>query len=95
MHAHSSSLARDEASLVSASPTQVVSEVERNPEKVGPCIDRARVCWGVGRNFTQLQCFKFTHSHYSVNAKKGCEKSSVALPIDARIQSSNFHLAFC
>ena len=26
---------------------------------------------------------------------KGCEKSSVAVQIDARIQSSNFYLMFC
>ena len=41
MHAHSS-LARDDASLAPATPTQVVSEGERNPKKVGPCIDRER-----------------------------------------------------
>ena len=38
MHAHSSSLARDDASLAPATPTQVVSEGERNPSlqnKVG------------------------------------------------------------
>ena len=33
-------------------------------------------CWGVGRIFTQVQCLKFTRSHFSVNAKKGFEKSS-------------------
>ena len=38
---------------------------------------------------------KFTSSHFSVNAERGCEKSSVAVQIDARIQSSNFHLTFC
>ena len=42
MHAFSSSLARDDASLARAMPSQVVSEGERNPEKVGPCIDRER-----------------------------------------------------
>ena len=42
MHAHSSSLARDDASLEPATPTQVVSEGERNPKKEGPCIDRER-----------------------------------------------------
>ena len=40
--AHSSPLARDDASLALATPTQVVSEGERNPKKVGPCIDRER-----------------------------------------------------
>ena len=40
MHAHSSSFARDDASLAPATPTKVVSEGERNPKKVGPCIDR-------------------------------------------------------
>ena len=36
MHAHSSSrsLARDDASLAPATPTQVVSEGERNPNKI-------------------------------------------------------------
>ena len=49
---------------------------------------------GLGRGgiFTHVQCLKFTRSHLSVNAYKGCEKSSVAVQIDARIQSSNFHL---
>ena len=42
MHAHSSSLVRDNASLEPATPTQVVSEGERNPKEVGPCIDRER-----------------------------------------------------
>ena len=42
MHAHSSSLARDDASLEPAAPTQVVSEGERNPKKEGPCIDTER-----------------------------------------------------
>ena len=124
MHAHSSSLARDDASLAPAAPAQVVSEGERNPKKVGPCIDREpdaekkktsfqwnvifesqytlnqcknkiTVCWGVGRIFTKVHCLKFIRSHFSVNAKKGCEKSSVAVQINARIQSSNFHLTFC
>ena len=35
MHAHSSSLASDDASLAPATPTQIVSEGERNPKKVG------------------------------------------------------------
>ena len=42
MHAHLSSLARHDASLAPATPTQVVREGERNPKKVGPCIDRER-----------------------------------------------------
>ena len=42
MHAHSSSLARDDASLEPATPTQVVSEGERNPKKEGPFIDTER-----------------------------------------------------
>ena len=44
MHAHSSSqgAAPDDANLAPATPTQVVSEGERNPKKVGPCIDRER-----------------------------------------------------
>ena len=44
MHAHSSPLVQD-ASLAPAMPTLVgvsVSEGERNPKKVGPCIDRER-----------------------------------------------------
>ena len=52
------------------------------------------VGWGVGRIFTQVQCLKFTRSHFSVNAKKVCEKSSVAVQIDARIQSSSFTSRF-
>ena len=59
------------------------------------CKGKITVCWGVGRIFTQVKCLKFTRFHFSVNAKKGCEKSSVAVQIDARIQSSNFHLTFC
>ena len=93
--AHSSSLARDDASLAPA--TQVVSEGERNPNKVGHvsifesqytlnrCQDKITICWGVERIFTQVECLKFTRSHFSVNAKKGCEKSSIAVQIDARI----------
>ena len=40
-HAFSSSLV-DDASLALATRAQVVSEGERNPKKVGPCIDRER-----------------------------------------------------
>ena len=61
------------------------------------CKDKITVCWGVeGGILAHVQCLKVTRSHFSVNAKKGCEKSSVAMQIDARIQSqSNFHLMFC
>ena len=52
------------------------------------CKDKITVCWGVGRIFTWVQCLKLTRSHFSVNAKEGFEKSSVAVQIDARIQSS-------
>ena len=60
------------------------------------CKDNITVCWGVGRIFAQVQRLKFIRFHFSVSAKKGCEKSmSVAVQIDARIQSSKFHLTFC
>ena len=38
------------------------------------------VWWGVRRIFTQAaQCLKFTRSHFSVNAEKGCETEAVSL----------------
>ena len=51
------------------------------------CEDKITVCWGVGRIFTQEQRLKFTRSHFSVNAKKGCEQKNIAVQIDARIFS--------
>ena len=68
MHAHSSSLVRDDASLEPATPTQYT---------LNQCKDKITVCRGVGRIFTQVQCLKFTRSHFSVNAKN--EKRAVSM----------------
>ena len=57
------------------------------------CKDKITVSGACGlRIFTQVQCLKFTRCYFSVYARKGCEKSNVAVQIDARIQSSNLHL---
>ena len=74
-----------------------VERIFESQYTLNQCKEKITVCLGVERIFTQVEYFKFTRSHFSVNAKKGCEKSSVAVQIDASIQSSNFHLliTFC
>ena len=63
--------------------------IRENQYTLNQCKDK-NYCWlGRGEDFHTGAMFD------PVNAKKGCEKSSVAVQIDARIQSSNFHLTFC
>ena len=70
MHAHSSSLARNDPKKGH------VSTIFESQYTLKQCKDKITFCWGVGED---AHTGAITRSHFSVNAEKGCEKSSVAV----------------